>query len=61
MNTIERAMQQFDYSVIVDKSKFLNMSNDDRELLINSLSEKEKFENINNFMTLPNGKTGWNR
>ena len=50
---------EFEFSV--DSEQFLKMNNEDRELLIESLSEKEKFENLGMFKTLPDGKVKWAR
>jgi hypothetical protein len=49
----------FDFEV--NSAQFLSMSNKDRELLLSSLSEEEKFKSLGMFKTLPNGKVGWNQ
>ena len=48
---------EFEFSV--DPDQFIKMNDDNRKLLIESLSEKEKFENLGMFKTLPDGKVKW--
>lgn len=59
---IERAMEkQLDFAVEVDENNFLNMSEEDREFLLSVMTEKEQFENLKNFRTLPTGLIEWNQ
>ena len=59
LSTIERAMRKLEFNIQIDSNKFLIMNNNDRELLINSLSEKEKYDNLRMFRTLPVNKIEW--
>lgn len=52
---------EMDFDFQINPADFINMSEQDRQLTLSSLSEKEKFANLKFFKTLPNGKVGWNK
>jgi len=52
-------MESISFDVQVDPDQFLKMNDENRKLLIDSLSEQEKFSNLRMFKTLPGNKVGW--